>query len=107
MIVRISDPAVMLFFVLVLLGVGSWVTTLPKRFDKLLALFVGLETFEGLLLFIRDDVQHVLVQPLFPGAHQLFFKLLLFLRNLLFCKRFSDRIAIRTAGTAAPRLLGR
>ena len=63
-LVGVSDAAVVLFLELVLDGIGRGIAAQPELLDELLALFVGLQPLEGLALFIGDDVDDVLVQPL-------------------------------------------
>ena len=84
MVVGVSNTAVMLFFVLVFLGIRCGVAAEPELLDKLLAFFVRFQTFESRFFLVCDDVNHVLIQPLLPGASELFFELFLLLRDLLF-----------------------
>ena len=58
-------PRVVLIFVRIGIRAVLWVADLPEIFDELLALIVGVQRQESLAFFIRDDVDHVLVQPAF------------------------------------------
>jgi len=62
-LVRVSDPLVVIVFVLVIDRVGCGIPAQPERFDELLALFIRLELFECGPLFIRDDVTDIIIQP--------------------------------------------
>jgi len=53
-----------LFFELVLFGVGRGIAALPEGLDELVALLVVRELHEGGFLFVGDNPAHVLVQPL-------------------------------------------
>ncbi len=64
----------MLFLIFVLYGVRGGIATEPELFDKLLALFIGVEDFEGFAFLIGDDVSDVFVKPLFPWRFQFFFE---------------------------------
>ena len=74
-LVGVGDPAVVLFLEFVFDRVRSGIAPLPERFDKLLALFVGLQLQEGRALFIGDDVGNFLFQPLLIGSGEFFFEL--------------------------------
>jgi len=87
-IVRVRNTPVVLFFVLVLLGIGSRIASQPEVLDEGLPLFIGLQPLESLLLLIRDDVDDILVHPLLPGPGELLFELLLLLSDLFLGKGF-------------------
>jgi hypothetical protein len=65
--VGIFDAAVMLFLEFVFFGIGSGIAALPEGFDELVTLLVVGELFERLPLFVRDDVNDVLVEPFLVG----------------------------------------
>ncbi len=64
MLVGVSDTPVVLFLVLVFDAVGRGIAPQPELLDKLFALVVGVQTFEGAALLLSDDVDDVFVKPL-------------------------------------------
>src|SRR6185437_11732863 len=68
MVVCIRNAAIMLFLVLVLFRIRRGIAPQPELLYELLPLFIRFQTLEGLLFFVRDDVDNVLVQPLLPRA---------------------------------------
>src|SRR5208283_1184083 len=70
-LVGISDAPVVLFFKLVLVGVGRGIAALPEGLDELVALLVVRKLHEGGSFFVRDNPAYVLVQPLPIGLAQL------------------------------------
>src|SRR5581483_10947426 len=64
MLVGISDALVVFLFEFVLFGVRRGIAALPESLDEIVPLFVVGQLFEGGPLLIRDDVGHILVQPL-------------------------------------------
>src|SRR6266446_3717434 len=62
MLVGVRDPAVMFLFDFVCRG-GSCLTPQPELLDELVPLLIGGQFFKRGALFIVDDVDHVLVQP--------------------------------------------
>jgi hypothetical protein len=99
-LVGVGDAAVMLFFELVLFGVGRGIAPQPELLDELIPLFVGTQTLKRSALFISDDVDDVLVEPVFVGGFQLFAKLGLLLPALLFGQRLCDVFARAGRGLA-------
>src|ERR1700733_334911 len=75
MLVGVGDSAVMLFLERVFRRVGIRVAALPKRLDELFPLLVGRKMQEGMALFGRDDIDHVLVQPFLVRGFELFLEL--------------------------------
>ena len=63
-LVRIRNARVMLFLEFVVYRVGSGIPAKPKLFDELLPLFIRLQGFECGALLVRNDVGHILVEPL-------------------------------------------
>src|SRR5208282_2726982 len=111
MFVGVGDALVMLFLVFVLFGIGSRVTALPEGLDEVVALLVIRKLLEGRALFVRDDPDHVLFQPLLVGLAQLDLEGSLVLRFLfLIGSTFEgvDRIGGRSlcAGGVFGRLVG-
>src|SRR3954451_4764807 len=101
MVIGVRDPAVVLFLILVLLGIGSWVAPQPEILYKSLLLLICFEPLESLLLFIRNDVDDVLVHPLLPRTGELFFQLLLLLSYLLLREWLGDSFSGATAAFRA------
>src|SRR5579864_1296506 len=66
-LVGVRDALVVLFFVFVLFGVRRGIATLPEGLDEVVALLVVGELFESSALFVGNDVDHVLIEPLFVG----------------------------------------
>jgi hypothetical protein len=66
--VGVGDAAVVLFAVGVFGGVRVGIAAAPEVFDVLLALFVGGETQEGVVLFFRDDVGDFFAEPSVVGS---------------------------------------
>src|SRR5579864_1256247 len=64
-LVGVGDALVVLFFVFVLFGVRRRIAALPEGLNKVVALFVVGELLKRSTLFVGDDVDHVLVEPLF------------------------------------------
>ncbi len=98
MLVGVGDAAVVLFFELVLDGIRGGIAAQPELLDELLALFVGLQPFEGGALFIGDDVGHVFVQPLAIGGLELLAELRFALLAFLFGQRLGDGFALVLVG---------
>src|ERR1019366_1707900 len=73
-LVGIRDTPVVLFFKLVLFGVGRGIAALPEGLNELVALFVVRELHEGGFFFVGDNPAHVLVQPLPISLAQLNFE---------------------------------
>jgi len=67
MLVGVGDALVVLFFVFVLFRVGSRIATLPESLDEVVALLVVGKLLEGCPLFISNDVDDILIQPLSVG----------------------------------------
>ena len=63
-LVGVSDALVVLFLVFVLFGVRRGVAALPEGFNEVVALLVVGELLEGRALFVGDDPDDVLFQPL-------------------------------------------
>src|SRR5579859_336949 len=74
MFVGVGDALVVLFFVLVLFGIGRRIAALPESFDKIVAFFVVGELLESRALFVGNDPDDVLIEPLFIGLAQFLFK---------------------------------
>ena len=91
MLVGVGDAAVMLFLEFVFFGVRSGIAAQPELLDELLALLVGAQRFERLRSSSRDDVDHVLIQPLLLGRFQFFPELGFLLLFLLLRHRLGDR----------------
>ena len=68
MLVGVGDALVVLFFIFVLFGVGSGIAALPEGLDKIVAFLVVRELLEGGALFVGDDPDDVLFQPLLVRA---------------------------------------
>src|ERR1700759_1354005 len=85
--VRVSDAAVMFFFVFVLHRVGSRIPAQPELLDELLALVVGPEALERGPFLVRDDPRDILLQPAVPRGLQFSLERRLFLHPLLFGER--------------------
>ena len=62
-LVGVGDATVMLLFEFILDGIGSGVAAQPKLFDKLLALFVVIQTIESSAFLAGQDICDVLVRP--------------------------------------------
>ena len=84
----------MLFAELVLFSVRCGVAAQPELLDKLLAFLVGLEARERLALFIGDDVNDFLVEPLLIGSLEFLTELFLLLPFLLFRERLCDGLPL-------------
>jgi hypothetical protein len=66
-LVGIGYPLVILLAKFVFVGVRVRIAAAPELFNKAFAFLVRLELFEGLTLFVCDDVGDVLVEPIFVG----------------------------------------
>ncbi len=64
MLVGVGNALVVLFLIFVLFGVGSGIAALPEGFDEIVAFFVVGELLESGALFVGDDPDYVLFQPL-------------------------------------------
>src|SRR5208282_830700 len=98
-LVGIGNAPVMLFFKLVLFGVGRGIAALPESLDELVALFVVRELHEGGFLFVGDNPAHVLVQPLPISLAQLNLERLGVRLPLLFRDRALERIYLASLGS--------
>src|ERR1700678_3556373 len=78
MLVGIGNALVVLFFVFVLFCVWRGIATLPESLNERIALFVVAELLKGLLLFVSDDPDYVLIKPLLVSPFD-FFPIVLFL----------------------------
>src|ERR1700677_1533712 len=76
MLIGVGDPAVMLFLKGVFRRLGVGIAALAKRLDELFPLLVGRKMQEGMALFGRDDIDHILVQPLFVRGLELLLELI-------------------------------
>ena len=56
-------------------GIRIGIAPLPELLDKLFALFVGLQLYEGAPLLVSNNVDYVFVQPLLVGTRKLVVKL--------------------------------
>ena len=63
-LVGVSDALVVLFLVFVLFGVRRGIAALPEGFNEVVALLVVGELLERRALFVGDDPDDVLFQPL-------------------------------------------
>ena len=64
MLVGIRDTAIMFLFELVLNRARRRIAPLPELLDELFPFVIGRQFLERGALFIGDDVDHVLIQPL-------------------------------------------
>src|SRR3984893_14874152 len=64
MLIRIRNPSIMLFFEFVIREVWVSAAAQPELLDELFPLLVGSQLPERVALFRRNNVDHVLVQPL-------------------------------------------
>src|SRR5204862_2544020 len=78
MLVRVGDAFVVFLAIFVFVGVRVGIAAPPEFFDEPFTLVVGFQFLPGLALFVRDDIGHVLVEPVFVG----FFQLNLFIPRL-------------------------
>src|SRR5271169_1593461 len=112
MLVGVGNALVVLFLIFVLFGIGGWVAALPEGFNKIVALFVVGELLKSGALFVGDDPDDVLFQPLFVGLAQfLFERTLIFLSLFLIGRTFEgiDRVgglSLRWAGRVFRWLIG-
>jgi hypothetical protein len=74
-LVGVGDTPVVLFFEFVLDRVRRGIAAEPELLDKLLPLVIGGETPPRLALLIRDNLRHILVDPLLIRCFQLFVQL--------------------------------
>lgn len=58
------EPAIMFFLELVLRRAGGRIAARPELLDEMLPLLVCVQTLKRGLLFVSNDVEHVLVEPL-------------------------------------------
>ena len=83
MLIGVGNSLVVLFFVFVLFRVRSGIATLPESLDERIALFVVAQLLKRRLLFVGDDPDYVLIEPLLVSPFDFFpvvlFLLLLFL----------------------------
>src|SRR5882762_866876 len=63
-LIGISDATVVFLFEIVVWKIGIIAAAKPKLLDELLTFFIGVELQESAPLFRRDDVDHILVEPL-------------------------------------------
>ena len=94
MLVGVGNAAIVLFFKIVIRKVGIAAAPKPELFDELLALFIGIELKESVPFFWRNDVDHILIQPLLVLAVEFLEGLagFIFLRfPLLFSERLGRR----------------
>src|SRR5580700_1279852 len=104
-LVGVSDAAVVLFFKIVVRKIGIAAAPQPELLDKLLALFIGIKLQEGIPFFWRNDIDHVLVQPLFVLAVEFFeglARFLFLLFALLFGKGLRRRRIYGILGLLSP-----
>src|SRR5581483_80869 len=66
MIVGKGDSAIVLFLKLVLSRARCRIAACPELLHKVLAFWVRLQAFEGSPLLIRDDIDHILIEPFLP-----------------------------------------
>ena len=70
MVIRILNAPIMLFAEFIVGGVGIGIAPQPELLDERFALLVIAQVLEGLPLFVRDDVGHILIQPGFVGGFE-------------------------------------
>ena len=70
MFIGVGNALVMLFLIFVLFGVGSGIAALPEGLNKIIAFFVVRKLLERRPLFVGDDPDYVLFQPLFIRTAQ-------------------------------------
>ena len=63
--VSISDSPVVLFLKVVDRAAGNGIATVPELLDEVFALFIGVKILECSALAVLDDVDDVLIKPLF------------------------------------------
>jgi hypothetical protein len=68
MLIGICDAFIVLFAKFVLLGVGVRVAPPPELLDKVLALFIGCKSLEGLFFFVSDDVGDIVLKLFFVNV---------------------------------------
>src|SRR2546426_668522 len=90
MLVRVSNPSVVLFLKLVFGAAGVGIAPLPELLDELFALFVRTQLPERAPLLVSDDIGDFLLEPLLIGALHLFLNRLL-AAPLLFIRFFLGR----------------
>src|SRR5208282_3246772 len=91
-LVGICDARVVLFFVLVLFGIRGGIAALPESLDKVVALFVVRKLLESGSLFVGDDPDYVLIQPLLIGLAKFDVEIFFLLFLLLFRERAFQRV---------------
>ena len=92
MLFGVGNALVVLFLIFVLFGVGRGVAALPEGFDEVVALLVVGELLESRALFVGDDVDYVLFQPLLVGLAQFLFQATRILLPLFFVRGPLERI---------------
>ncbi len=70
-LVGVRNPTIVLFLVLVFHRARGGVAAQPELLNELLPFLVGVQVLEGIPLFRRDNVNHVLFQPLLEVTFQL------------------------------------
>src|SRR2546426_12279523 len=90
MLVRVSNPSVVLFLKLVFGAAGVGIAPLPELLDELFALFVRTQLLERTPLLVSDDIGDFLLEPLLIGALHLFLNRLL-AAPLFFIRLFLGR----------------
>src|SRR5581483_315707 len=98
MLVGIRDAAIVLFFKLVLFGVGGWIAAQPELLDEVLAFFIGVQVRKSFAFLVGDDVGDVLVKPLLVGRFQLFAELFFLFPPLLLRHGLRHRLALIAQG---------
>ncbi len=91
-LVRIRDPRIVLFAILVLRRVRIRIPPQPEILDEDLALFVVAQALERLQLLVGDDPLDVLIHPFLVLAMKLTMQRLLLLELLLIGERPLQRI---------------
>src|ERR1700722_74765 len=79
MFIRVSDPPVMLFFEFVIRQIWISAAAQPELLDELFTFFVSGQLSERVALFRRNNVDHVLVEPLLVRGVQFLERLANFL----------------------------
>src|SRR5260370_37473507 len=90
MLIGIRDAAIVFFFKVIVGQVGIVASTQPELLDELLALFVRFQLQESLTLFVRNNVNDILVEPLLVRSDELFERFLDF-PLLFFVELLRDR----------------
>ena len=106
MLVGIGDAAVVFFFIGIIHRIGIGIAALPELLDEVLAFLVGLQLQESFALGVRDDIGHVLAQPLLVGRgkflQDLFLAGLLGFAGVLFFVGLLGRLAADPVADSVP-----